>query len=61
MKLELNVGIYDNFGTIFLVCIGYVYRTNTMHRFLCFKSKFPHHFAFTLGHYLFLLILVQFN
>jgi hypothetical protein len=26
-----------------------------MHRLLCFKSKFPNHFAFTLGHYLFLL------
>ena len=26
-----------------------------MHQLLCFKSKFPNHFAFTLGCYLFLL------
>jgi hypothetical protein len=26
-----------------------------MHQLLCFKSKFPKHFAFTLGRYLFLL------
>ena len=38
--------------------IGSVCRIETMHRLLCFKSKFPNHFAFTLGHYLFLLFLV---
>ena len=27
-----------------------------MHQVLCFKSKFPNKFAFTLGRYLFLLI-----
>ena len=35
--------------------VGSVHRTMTMH--LCFKSKFPDHFAFTLGRYLFLLFL----
>ena len=38
--------------------IGSVCRTETMHQLLCFKSKFPNHFAFTLGRYLFLLIWV---
>ena len=32
-----------------------VYRTETMHQLLCFKSKFSNHFVFTLEHYLFLL------
>jgi hypothetical protein len=32
-----------------------------MRQLLCFKSKFPNHFVFTLGRYLFLLFLVQFN
>ena len=40
--------------------IGFVCRTKTMHRLFCFKSKFPNHFAFILGRYLFLLFLVQF-
>ena len=31
--------------------IGFVCRQKTMHRLLCFKSKFPNHFAFTLGHF----------
>jgi hypothetical protein len=31
-----------------------------MRQLLCFKSKFPNHFAFTLGCYLFLLFLVEF-
>jgi hypothetical protein len=31
-----------------------------MCQLLCFKSKFPNHFAFTLGYYLFMLFLVQF-
>ena len=26
-----------------------------MHRLLCFEIKFPNHFAFTLGRYLFML------
>jgi len=30
-----------------------------MHQLLCFKNKFLNHFAFTLGCYLFLLLLVQ--
>ena len=29
--------------------VGSVYRTETMRQLLCFKSKFPNHFAFTLG------------
>jgi len=42
--------------------IGFVCRTETMHRFLCSCScKFPNYFAFTLGCYLFLLFLVQFK
>ena len=41
--------------------VGFVCRTKTMHRLLCFKSKFPNHFAFTLGSYLFLLFLVHFK
>jgi len=32
-----------------------------MHQFLNFKSKFSNHFAYTLGYYLFLLFLVQFE
>ena len=28
-----------------------------MHRLLCFKSKFPNHFAYIFGRYLLLLIL----
>ena len=39
---------------LLLVLIGSVYRIETMHRLLCFNSKFPNHFAFTLGRYLFL-------
>jgi hypothetical protein len=31
-----------------------------MRQLLCLKSKFPNHFAFTLGRYLFMLFLVQF-
>ena len=38
--------------------IGSVCRTVAMHQLLRFKSKFPNHFAFTLGLYLFLLFLV---
>ena len=38
--------------------IGFVCRTETMHQLLYFKSKFPNHFAFTLGRYLILLLLV---
>src|ERR1700738_3562061 len=37
-----------------------VCRTKTMHQLLRFKSKFPNHFVFTLGCYLFLLFLVHF-
>ena len=40
--------------------IGSVCRTETMHQLLRFKSRFPNHFAFTLGRYLFLLFLVHF-
>ena len=40
--------------------VGAVCRTETMHQLLCFKSKFPNHFAFTLGCYLFLLFWVYF-
>ena len=40
--------------------IGSVCRTETMHQLLRFKSKFPNHFAFTLGRYLFLLFLIHF-
>ena len=36
-----------------------VYR-KVMHQLLCFKSKFPNHFPFTLGCCLFLLFLIQF-
>jgi hypothetical protein len=39
--------------------IGSVRRIETMHQLLRLKSKFPNHFAFTLGHYLFLLFWVQ--
>ena len=39
--------------------IGSVNRTEAMRQLLCFKSKFPNHFAFTLGRYLFLLFLVS--
>ena len=40
--------------------VGFVCRTETMHQLLCFKSKFPNHFVFTLGRYLLLLFLVHF-
>ena len=40
--------------------VGFVCRIETMHRLLCYKSKFPNHFAFTLERYLFLLCLVHF-
>ena len=35
--------------------VGSVCRTKTMHRLLCFGSKFSNHFAFTLGHCLLFL------
>ena len=38
-----------------LVCVDFVCRTKTMHWFLYFKRKFPNHFVFTLGCYLFML------
>ena len=38
--------------------VGSTCRTKTTYRLLCFKSKFPNHFAFTLGRYLFLLFFV---
>ena len=38
--------------------IGFVCRIETMHQLFSFKSKFPNHFAFTLGRYLFLLFWV---
>jgi hypothetical protein len=31
-----------------------------MRQLLCFESKFPNHFVFTLGHYLILFVLVKF-
>ena len=37
--------------------VGSVCRIKTMDQLLCFKSKFPNHFMFTLGCYLFLLFL----
>jgi hypothetical protein len=36
------------------------HQPKTMHQLLRLKSKFPNHFAFTLGRYLFLLLWVQF-
>ena len=45
---------FENFNLF----VGFVYRTKTMHQLLCFKSKFPNHFAFTLGRDLFLLFWV---
>ena len=41
---------------LFALSVG----TETMHQLLRFKSKFPNHFAFTLGRSLFLLFLVHF-
>ena len=35
--------------------VGFVCRTEAMHRRLCFKRKFSDHFVFKLGCYLFLL------
>ena len=55
-KFEIEMG-RTTFG-VFLV--GFVCRIETMHQLLCFKSKFPNHFAFTLGRYLFMLFWVQF-
>ena len=42
------------------IYIGFICRTKTMLQLLCSKSKFPNHFAFTLGCYLVLLFFVQF-
>ena len=40
--------------------VGSVCRIETIHQLLSFKRKFPNHFAFTIGRYLFLLLLIQF-
>ena len=34
---------------VFLVFIGFVSKTKTMHEVLGFKCNFPNYFAFTLG------------
>ena len=52
--------LIDKTRCVDLYFIGFVCRTKTMHGLLCLKSKFPIHFAFALGHYSFLLFLVQF-
>ena len=54
--LILKVGISSSSKVIEF--LGSVCRTETMHQLLRFKSKFPNHFAFTLGCCLFLLFLV---
>ena len=51
MTFHKTDGKYDSWLNICF--IGPVYRTETTHRLLCFKSKFPYHFAFTLEHFLF--------
>ena len=33
-----------------IVFVGSVCGIETIHQLLCFKSKFPNHFAFTFGH-----------
>ena len=40
--------------------VGFVFRQRLCINFSVSKSKFPNHFAFTLGRYLFMLFLVQF-
>ena len=42
-----------------LLALYVTFEDLNVHQLLCFKSKFPHHFAFTLGSYLFLLFLVH--
>jgi len=39
--------------------VGFVSHTTTIHGLLYFKSKFPNHFASTLGRFLFLQFLIQ--
>ena len=51
-KTSQNLGTRGFFCFLF---VGYVCRIDTMHQLLYFKSKFPNHFAFTFGRYLFLL------
>ena len=52
-----NYNLYWACSPIF---ISIVCRTKTMRQLLCFKSKLPNHFAFTLGRYLFLLFFITF-
>jgi hypothetical protein len=56
MNMRVELAIFGNEVEF----VGSVYRTETMRQLLCFKSKFPNHFVFTLGHYLILLFLVKF-
>ena len=68
MKRTLKFSLFIlNYNKLWQKCllisdtfVGSVYRTETMHQLLRFKSKFSNHFAFTLGRYFFLLFLVHF-
>jgi len=48
-------------GTFVYSFIGCVCRTDSMHQLLYFMNKFPNYIAFTLGHYLFSFIFIQFG
>jgi hypothetical protein len=56
MNMRVELAIFGNEVEF----VSSVYRTETMRQLLCFKSKFPNHFVFTLEHYLILLFLVKF-
>ena len=55
LRSHLDVYLFLLFWVHF---IGSVCRIETVHQLLCFKSKFPNHFVFTLGRYLILLFWV---
>ena len=57
IHIHPKVGDFIQISRICRDLFGCVCRTETMHRLLCFKSRFPKHFVFTLGRYLFLLFL----
>ena len=58
---DLKVGnaTFSTWAWMERVFVGFVWRTETMHQLLCFKSKFSNHFAFILGHHVFLISLVR--
>ena len=57
---EIGLSLKKHQPFVCAAFVGFVCRTKIMHQLLYFKSKFPNHFAFTLGRCLFLLFWVQF-